>query len=88
MLHIFLCLAKLLKEASMLFEDVVEDFSSLKEIKSRFEQWKFAFNESYKQAFLGLCLPKLFTPFIKLELLNWNPLEVLSTIITEYMLYD
>lgn len=79
--------AKLLKEASMLFEDVVEDFSSLKEIKCRFEQWKFAFNESYKQAFLGLCLPKLFTPFIKLELLNWNPLEVDNLVDFEEMLW-
>ena len=65
-----------MKEAENIFEDVVNDFTSIHEIMSRFEQWKYGFHDSYKEAYLGLCLPKLFAPFIKLELLNWNPLEV------------
>ena len=69
-------LVKIVKESESVFEDVVEDFTSIKQIVNRFEQWKFAFSDSYKEAFLGLCLPKLFTPFIKLQLLDWNPLEV------------
>ena len=69
-------LAKILKDAESVFEDVVADFKSIREIMSRFEQWKFAFSDTYKEAFLGICLPKLFTPFVTLELLNWKPLEV------------
>ena len=74
----FLCsfLDKITKEVDTVFADVVTEFSSLDEIRNRFEQWKYGFSDSYKEAYLGLCLPKLFTPFIKLELLNWNPLEV------------
>lgn len=71
--------AKILTEVDSLFEDVINDFTSIPEIRSRFEQWKFGFNETYKEAYLGLCLPKLFTPFIKLQLLNWNPLELEGT---------
>lgn len=66
---------KVMKDRASLFEDVVSNFSSVKEILSRFELWKFGFSESYKDAYMGLCLPKLLTPFIKLELLQWNPLE-------------
>ena len=65
-----------MKDRGSLFEDVVGDFSSVKEILSRFELWKFGFSESYQDAYMGLCLPKLLAPFIKLELLQWNPLEV------------
>jgi len=69
---------KLIKDSENIFSEVVEDFSSIREIINRFEQWKFAFSESYREAYLGLCLPKLFSPFVKLQLLNWNPLVVES----------
>ena len=67
---------KVTKEKAALFEDVVSSFSSVKEILSRFELWKFGFSESYKDAYMGICIPKLIAPFVKLELLLWNPLEV------------
>jgi len=65
-----------MKDRETLFEDVVSSFSSVKEILSRFELWKFGFSDSYKDSYMGLCIPKLLAPFIKLELLTWNPLEV------------
>ena len=67
---------KVTKEKAELFEDVTSSFSSVKEILSRFELWKFGFSESYKDAYMGICIPKLLAPFVKLELLLWNPLEV------------
>ena len=67
---------KILDEATKIFEDVLEDFGSIKSITARFQQWKFGFPETYKQAFVHLCLPKLVLPFIKIELLDWNPLMV------------
>ncbi|XP_065648625.1 PAX3- and PAX7-binding protein 1 isoform X2 [Hydra vulgaris] len=77
--------AKILKDAETVFDDVVSDFKSIREIMSRFEQWKFAFSDTYKEAFLGICLPKLFAPFVTLELLNWKPLEVQTNIDLESM---
>ena len=60
----------------MLFEDVMEDFCRVNLIKKRFEEWKFDYGDSYQEAFIGLCLPKLFTPLVRLQLLKWSPLDV------------
>ncbi|XP_071112400.1 PAX3- and PAX7-binding protein 1-like [Haliotis cracherodii] len=61
--------------ARTLFEDVVEDFSEVDCIRSQFEQWKFSYGDSYREAYIGLCLPKLFNPLIRLHTLKWNPIE-------------
>ena len=52
-----------------------EEFSDVSSIKAHLEQWKFSFPASYSQAYLSFCLPKLFSPFARLELLSWNPLK-------------
>ena len=62
-----------------MFEDVMDDFHDLDQIKSRFEDWRNQHSESYNEAYIGLCLPKLFTPFVKLGLITWNPLQVRQT---------
>ena len=67
---------RILSEEKALFEDVVEDFSSIDSIKSRFEEWKNKHEDCYRNAYISLCLPKLFAPFIRLQLLDWNPFEV------------
>eukprot|EP00794_Sanderia_malayensis_P000333 gene333-965_t len=66
---------RILSQGSAIFEDVVSDFSNVDEIKSRFEEWKFGFNDTYKEAYIHLCLPKMFTPFLRLEMLDWNPMQ-------------
>ena len=65
-------------QVNTMFDSVVDDFHSLDLIKSRFEEWKFKHADSYQEAYIGLCLPKLFSPFVKLNLVTWNPLEVES----------
>lgn len=64
------------KESSKVFEDVLESFYSIDCIKSQFEAWRSRYYTSYKDAYIGLCLPKLFNPLIRLQLLTWTPLEV------------
>uniref|UniRef100_T1JJW7 GCF C-terminal domain-containing protein n=1 Tax=Strigamia maritima TaxID=126957 RepID=T1JJW7_STRMM len=66
---------RLLDEASHVFDDVVEDYHSISLIKNRFEQWKETYPESYRNAFIGLCIPKVFFPFVRLQLIFWNFLE-------------
>ncbi|XP_059542313.1 PAX3- and PAX7-binding protein 1 isoform X2 [Myotis daubentonii] len=63
------------KESSKVFEDVLESFCSIDCIKSQFEAWRSRYYTSYKDAYIGLCLPKLFNPLIRLQLLTWTPLE-------------
>ncbi|CAG5133243.1 unnamed protein product [Candidula unifasciata] len=63
------------KAQETLFDDVVEDFSEIEYVKEQFEKWKFTYKDTYREAYIGLCLPKLFTPLIRNELLLWNPLS-------------
>ncbi|XP_056680910.1 intron Large complex component GCFC2 isoform X2 [Monodelphis domestica] len=60
------------------FEDVGEDFSDSRKILLRFEQWRERFPDSYRDAYASLCLPKLLGPFIRLQMLDWNPLECMA----------
>ena len=71
-----LCVENVVSKAKLVFSDVVDEFHKLSLVKERYEQWKWGFNESYKQAYISLCLPKLFDPFVRLEMIDWNPLEV------------
>lgn len=62
-------------ECKKIFEDVVEDFHSLDSIKSHFEVWRRLYFNCYRDAYIGLCLPKLFNPLVRLQLISWSPLE-------------
>ncbi|VDP98600.1 unnamed protein product [Trichobilharzia regenti] len=64
----------LLVDANALFEDVVEEFCELPLILERFKEWRVMSPESYKQAYVSLCLPQLFSPIIRIQLIGWNPL--------------
>ncbi|KAM8975478.1 PAX3- and PAX7-binding protein 1 isoform 2-T2 [Pelodytes ibericus] len=66
---------RLLKESSKVFEDTLENFHSIDCIKFQFETWRSTYYNTYKDAYIGLCLPKLLNPLIRLQLLTWNPLE-------------
>ncbi|XP_051973876.1 PAX3- and PAX7-binding protein 1-like [Xyrauchen texanus] len=67
---------RILKESKKVFEDVVDDFHSLDHIKSHFETWRKLYFTCYRDAYIGLCMPKLFNPLIRLQLIIWSPLEV------------
>ncbi|XP_019729059.1 PAX3- and PAX7-binding protein 1 [Hippocampus comes] len=77
---------RITRECQKVFEDVLEDFHSMDYIKSQFEAWRRNYAECYKDAYIGLCLPKLFSPLIRLQLITWNPLEAQCTNF-EYMLW-
>lgn len=64
----------ILSEVETIFEDVVEDFGTLEGVMLSFENWKSTQLTSYCEAYVPLCLPKIFGVFVKLALLGWNPL--------------
>lgn len=77
---------RVVRESKKVFEDVLEDFHSLDSIKARFEVWRRLYSSCYKDAYIGLCLPKLFNPLVRLQLITWNPLET-DCANFEYMLW-
>ena len=62
-------------QARIAMEDVVEEFSVLGNVMERLQSWRREDEESYKSAYVSLCLPKIFSPLIRLEMLFWSPLE-------------
>lgn len=65
----------ILLRAKAVFSDVKEDFYDVKKILSRFEEWRRSYSDSYHNAYISLCLPKLLHPIIRHQLLPWHPLK-------------
>lgn len=61
-------------EAQEVFEDVVDDYSSITSILIKFEQWREADMVAYTEAYATLCLPRVVSPLIRLNLIFWDPL--------------
>lgn len=73
----FILIEEIINEAEHVLDDVSDEFSQYKNIKTIFEQWKYQQNESYTDAFIEICLPKLFSPLIRREMIDWRPFEVI-----------
>ncbi|CAN0362231.1 unnamed protein product, partial [Ectocarpus sp. 13 AM-2016] len=46
---------------------------SVSAVKALFENWKRRHGEQYAQAYCTLTIPDLLAPFVRLELVRWNP---------------
>ncbi|KFD61319.1 hypothetical protein M514_11774 [Trichuris suis] len=64
------------KSAEELFVDVADEYGKFESVCQRFSEWYDKYPVFYREAFVTLCLPKLLSPFIRLEMLGWTPLEV------------
>lgn len=62
--------------ANVVFVDALDDFCRIDRILSRFIDWLAHDEESFTNAYIHLCIPKLISLFIRLELIDWGPLEV------------
>ncbi len=67
-------------QARLTLSDVVEDFSTIAGVKERLEDWKKEDAQSYTDAYVSLCLPKIFSPLVRLQLLFWSPFAVIQCI--------
>lgn len=68
--------ANILLKSQAVFSDVQDEFCDVKKILSRFEEWRGSYSDSYHNAYIALCLPKLLNPIIRHQLLAWDPLKV------------
>lgn len=75
----------ILKASQKIFNDVQDDFSDVKKILSRFNEWRVSFSESYTNAYISLCLPKLLAPLIRHQLIGWNPLKVSYSFLQQFL---
>ncbi|CAD6996092.1 unnamed protein product [Ceratitis capitata] len=62
------------RESEAIFSDVNDDFYKVELILTKFHAWRKTDMDSYKDAFVSLCLPKVLGPLVRLEMLNWSPL--------------
>lgn len=65
----------ILLRSQAIFTDVKDDFYDVKKILSRFEEWRQSYSDTYHNAYISLCLPKLLNPIVRHQLLAWNPLK-------------
>ncbi|XP_053316667.1 intron Large complex component GCFC2 isoform X2 [Spea bombifrons] len=72
--------ARICLQSKDIFDDVHEDFHRVKNILSKFHEWRERFPDTYYDAYIGLCIPKLLNPIIRLQLLDWNPLEATTVL--------
>uniref|UniRef100_A0A3Q3QDA0 GCF C-terminal domain-containing protein n=1 Tax=Monopterus albus TaxID=43700 RepID=A0A3Q3QDA0_MONAL len=70
--------ADILLQSQAVFSDVKEDFCNVKKVLSHFEEWRGSYSDSYHNAYISLCLPKLLNPIIRHQLLPWSPLKDVS----------
>lgn len=66
----------ILQDHKKIFEDVHDDFCNIQHILLKFQQWREKYPDSYYEAFISLCIPKLLNPLIRVQLIDWNPLKV------------
>ncbi|KAG8098979.1 hypothetical protein GUJ93_ZPchr0013g34649 [Zizania palustris] len=64
-----------LKTADLVFSDAAEEYASLRIVKDKFEGWKTQYPLAYREAHVALSAPSVFTSYVKLELLKWDPLH-------------
>uniref|UniRef100_A0A663MM34 GC-rich sequence DNA-binding factor 2 n=1 Tax=Athene cunicularia TaxID=194338 RepID=A0A663MM34_ATHCN len=64
-----------LEDSRKVFEDVHADFCDIRKILLKFQEWKEKFPDTYCDAYISFCLPKILNPLIRVQLISWNPLE-------------
>ena len=74
-----LSIDNVLEESKTIFEDVLADCCDIRKILLKFQERKEKFPDSYCDAYIGFCLPKLLNPLVRVQLINWSPLEVCAS---------
>ncbi|KAL0100277.1 hypothetical protein PUN28_019575 [Cardiocondyla obscurior] len=57
-----------------IFSDVMEEYCTVRGILSKFESWRETDIDAYTEAYVSLCLPKIISSIIRLQLVTWNPI--------------
>ncbi|XP_073139056.1 transcriptional repressor ILP1 [Henckelia pumila] len=66
---------QLLQVADKILSDADEEYSQFSIVVERFDRWKKVYASSYVDAYMSLSVPSIFSPYVRLELLKWDPLH-------------
>ena len=64
---------QVLETAASVFADADEQYGDLTAVKRRLEAWKREQPGAYRDAYVSLSAPAIFAPFVRNELLSWDP---------------
>jgi len=67
--------------ASRVFSDVEEDYCQVERVLAKFMEWKTGDEDAYRESYVPLCIPKLLSPIIRLQLIYCDPLQVFKQIL-------
>lgn len=59
-----------------MFDDVNDEYSQVGAILDRFARWMLVDRQSYEDAFIALCVPKLIAPLVHTLIIGQCPLWV------------
>ncbi|CAM6084681.1 unnamed protein product [Calypogeia fissa] len=65
---------EVLDTTARIFGDAIEDYAQLRKVKETLETWKSRYPAAYRDGYVSLSAPSIFAPFVRLELLQWDPL--------------
>ncbi|KAG0625239.1 hypothetical protein M758_2G039200 [Ceratodon purpureus] len=65
---------EVLLTAERVFGDAAEEYAQLAKVKEKLESWKRQYSAAYSDAYMQLSAPSIFAPYVRLELLHWDPL--------------
>lgn len=60
--------------AESVYGDAAEEYAQLAKVKEKLESWKRQYSTAYSDAYMQLSAPSIFAPYVRLELLHWDPL--------------
>ncbi|KAJ8547665.1 hypothetical protein K7X08_011251 [Anisodus acutangulus] len=66
---------QLLQVSEQIFGDAREEYSQLSLVVEKFDRWKKDYASSYRDVYMSLSIPVIFSPYVRLELLKWDPLH-------------
>ena len=64
----------MLQTAQSVFADAAEEYGTLGKVKQRLEGWKRNQSDAYSNAYVADSAPAIFAPFVRNELLAWDPI--------------
>jgi GC-rich sequence DNA-binding factor len=78
----------LLERASAIFEDTATEYCEVGTILAHLLGWFEANPQSFRDAYVAECIPKLIGPYVRIQLFNWNPLHVRNPELSSFDWYQ
>ena len=68
-----------MEAAQSVFTDAAEEYGSLPAVKRHLEDWKQEHPSAYLDAYMSMNVAAVMAPFVRLELLQWDPIYGTNT---------